>query len=89
MGSNQQLLDDFTTHIGEPKISPLELVGQPGVIQTKQMQNRGLQVVDVDLVFHDVVAEFVGGAERDALLDACPGQPDRERARMVVAAQKL
>jgi hypothetical protein len=55
------------------------------VIQPEQMQDRGLQVVDVNFVFHDVVAEFVGGAQGDSFLDASPGQPDRKCSRVMIA----
>jgi hypothetical protein len=37
-------------------------------------------------ILHDVVAEVVGLAERDARLDAGAGEPVDEAARMVVAA---
>ena len=45
-----------------------------------------MQVVDVDRVVGDVVAEVVGLAVGDAGLDAAAGQPDGEAARVVVAA---
>ena len=68
----QQFLHNLTAYIREAEVAALELVGQAGVVQTEQMQNRGFQVVDVDLVFHNVVAELVGGAQRDSFFDARP-----------------
>ena len=50
------------------------------------MQNRRVQVVHVNLVLHDVEAEVIALAERDAGLDAAARQPHRECVRMMVAA---
>src|SRR5512144_2374883 len=87
--SRQQLLHNLAAHIRKAEVPSLELVSQAGVIQAEQMQNRGLQVVNVNLVLNDVVSEFISGTQRDALLDAGPGQPDRKRSRMVITSQKL
>ena len=37
-------------HIGQTKIAALEAVGQFGVVEAEQVQDRGAQVVDVDFV---------------------------------------
>src|ERR1019366_7334498 len=49
--SGNQFVHHFTAHVGEAKIPAGVAVGQPGVIETEQVQNRGVQVVDVDLLF--------------------------------------
>ena len=66
-------------------VAALELKSA-GVVDAQAVQDRGVQVVDVDGVLDDVVAVVVGLAVGDAGLDAAAGQPDREAARMVVAA---
>ena len=48
------------------------------------MQNRGMQIVDMDLLIHRVPAEFVGGAVDRPAFHAAAGQPHRETKRMVV-----
>ena len=48
-----------------------------GVVDAQQVQDRGVQVVDVDRFFDDVVREVVGLAVGDARLDAAAGQPHR------------
>src|SRR5262245_7797201 len=50
------------------------------------MQNRRLQIADMDGVLHDVVTEGACQAEVDAGPYAAAGQPVAEAARMVVAA---
>ncbi len=42
------------------KSRPWDLVGQSGVVEAEQVEDRRLDVVDVDRVFGDVEAEVVG-----------------------------
>ena len=78
--------DHLAVHVGQPVVPALVLERQLGVVDPQAMQDRGVQVMDVDGVASDVVAEVVGRAVSDAGLDAAAAQPDREAARMVVAA---
>ena len=48
------------------------------MVDAQAVQDRGVQVVDVDRVLDDVVAEVVGLAVDDARLDAAAGEPDGE-----------
>jgi hypothetical protein len=58
------LEQDFTHRVmlldaGKPRVEPLELVAQASVIDAQAVQDRGVEIVDVDRVFSDVVAELV------------------------------
>ena len=53
-------------HAGQPHVQPLELERQPSVVDAQAVQDRRVQVVDVDRVLDDVVAEIVGLAVDDA-----------------------
>ena len=55
----------------------------------EQVQDRRVQVVDVDGVDGGGVADLVGLAVADAALDAAAGHPDGEAVRVVVAAGLL
>ena len=48
--------------VGEPVITPLVLVGQAFVVDAQQVEDGGVEVVDVDAVAGDAVAERVGRA---------------------------
>ena len=48
--------------IGQPEVAAAVAVGQPLVVDAQQVQDRGVQVVDVDAVLDGVHAELVGGA---------------------------
>jgi hypothetical protein len=50
------------------------------------VQDGGVEVVDVDGILGDVVAELVGARRRCAGLDAAAGHPDGEAAGMMIAA---
>jgi hypothetical protein len=73
-------------HIGEPVKSALELVGQPREIDAEAVQHRGVQIVQMCRITHEVVPEVVRFAVRDSRLDAAARHPDGEAARMVIAA---
>ena len=59
----ERLLDDAAGGVGEAEVPALELVGQPRVIDAQAVQDRGVQIVDVDRILRDVVAEVVGLAD--------------------------
>ena len=50
-------------HVGEAEVAALEAVGELGVVEAEQVQDGGVEVVDVDLVLDGVEAEFVGLAD--------------------------
>src|SRR5260221_1908152 len=66
------LRDDVVDHgagdIGQAEVPAAVAIGQLGVIDAEQVQNRRVQVVDVDRLIHRLESEVVGGAvDRPAL----------------------
>src|SRR5689334_23179306 len=57
--SGEQLLHDVAVNVGEPELAPLELVGELGVVQSHQMKNGGVKIVDLHWIFNDVVTKIV------------------------------
>ena len=49
--------------VGQPEVAALEAEGQLGVVEAEQVQDRRLQVVDVDAVLDRREAELVGLAD--------------------------
>src|SRR5262245_62514976 len=84
--SGEELPDDLTADVGEPEVAALEPVGQSGMVESQEVEDGGVQVVDMDRVLDRVEAQVVGTAERRARLDAAAGQPDREAVGVMVAA---
>ena len=55
-----------------------------GVIETEQTKDRGMQIVDVNLVFDRMQTEFVGFADDLSAFYASTGHPHGETSRVVV-----
>src|SRR5258706_13729569 len=76
---------DVPRHVREAEVSSLKLISQLGVVDTQRAQDGRMQIVNVDRIFHDVVAVVVGLADADAGLDASAGEPHGEAAWMMIA----
>src|SRR5205823_10046660 len=87
--SRQNLLHHVAAHISQPMMPSLELERQAGVVDAQAVQDRRVQVVDVDRIAGDVVAVGVGFAVGDAGLDGVAGRPGGGGARMVGGAVVL
>ena len=57
--SSQHSTHDVPIHIGETVIAALEAERELGVVETELVQQRRVQIVDVDRVARDVVAEII------------------------------
>src|SRR5262245_48572232 len=73
-------------HIRQPEIAALKAIRQPPMVDAQAVEQRGVEVVDVDGIADDVVAVVVGFAVAHAGPDAAAGEEEREAAAMVVAA---
>src|SRR4051812_34124049 len=76
--SRQDRADDFAVDVGQAHVAATGAEGQPFVVDAEQVQHGRVQVVDLDLVAHGLVAPLVGLAVGDAALHAAAGQPDGE-----------
>src|SRR4051812_17612326 len=76
--SGEQTLHDLPGDVREAEVAPLEAVGQAGVVDPQEVEERGLEVVDVDGVGGDVHAEVVRRPVGQPGLDAAAGEPGGE-----------
>ncbi len=53
----------LSVYVCQSKVATLIAPGELFVIQSQQVQNGGLQVVDVDGAFSDVHTEVIGGTQ--------------------------
>src|SRR5579871_708763 len=84
--SGGQFLHDAPIDVGEAHIAARVEVGQEGVVHAHQVQDAGMQVMNVNLVLDGGVAEVVGRADHLSALYAAARHPGAEAARIVVAA---
>lgn len=71
--------------VGQPEATPLVFVRQSLVIDPHQVQNCGVEIVNVNAIFDHIVAEFVGRPVADPWFDTTAGHPGGETSRMVIA----
>ena len=60
--SRHNVVDHITEHIGQAHVAAVVAVGELEVVQTEQMQNGRVDVVDVHGVMDGVHAEVIGAA---------------------------
>src|SRR5262249_2663090 len=82
----EQLLNHVSINVGEAEVAAAVVKRELLMIQTKQVENRCVPIVDVHRLFDRLVAEFVGRAVGQAALDAAAGHPDRIAFVVVVPA---
>lgn len=82
----QQRLDDPPVNICQTMMPPLVLERQAAVVDAQAIQQCRIQIVDVNPVLGDVVAEVVGGSVSGPRANTAAGHPDRKTSRVVVAA---
>ncbi len=73
-------------HVGQPALDAVVIERQPRVVDAQQVQDRGVEVVDIDRLLGHLPADVVGRSVSDAVLEAGSGQPDAEGVRVVIAA---
>jgi len=76
-------------HVRQPEVSARVAEGEAFVVEAEQVENRRLQVVDMDGVDLRLEAELVRRAIDGAAFHAAAREPGREAVVVVVAAVDL
>ena len=84
--SGKNIFHHVPTHIGKAKVSPGVAECQFLVIEPKDVQHGGVQVVRVDFVIRCGVAVIVGFAVAEAAFHAATGQPYGKAVWVMIAA---
>ena len=71
--------------ICQAEIAPAISEREPLMVETHQMQNRGVQVVNVNLFFNRSKTEFVRRSVRHSAFDTASGQPDCKSVVIVIS----
>lgn len=72
--------------IGQSKIATSVAIGQSLVVDSEQVEERGVEVVHMDFVFGCIETEVIGGPVTESGLNSCAGQPPREGMGIVIAS---
>src|ERR1051326_751197 len=74
----QEWLYDLAFHISETEVTALKTIGESFVIESKEVENGSLEIVDADLVASDGKSQSVGLAVNHALLPTRPAEKHRK-----------
>ena len=82
---------DRGDHVGfldarEAVFEALELERQPLVIDSEAVQDRGMEISDVNGITNAVVPELVGFSERESATNTPPGQEHGKGSAMMIPA---
>ena len=83
----QDFSHDSAMNIGEPVVTALEGECQALMIETEAVQQRRLNVMNVNRVSSDVKSQIIGGTVHHARFDTTARQPHGEGLGMVVSPQ--
>src|SRR5262249_24293559 len=81
-----QFVDDLAFDVRQTEVPTAVAIREFGMVDSHQMEDRGMQVVNVDGLIDDLEAKLVGGTVNISALDPTAGQPDGKAERVVVAA---
>lgn len=79
-------MNHVAVDVGEASLEPVVIKGQPLVVEAKQVQDRGVQIVDGGDVLLRLPAKQIRCTECVTSLDASAGKPSGEAVGIVVAA---
>ena len=74
-------------YAGEPFVESVMVINQLLVIQSQKVQDRGMEIVDTDTVFHGLVTDLVGSSINRTALDSTPRHPHAETSRTMIATR--
>src|SRR5210317_1173929 len=74
-------------NISEPEISPLVFECQSFMVNTKQVQDCCMKIVNMHASLGDTVGIVIRLAVGHARLDSATGKPDREISRMMIPSK--
>ena len=73
-------------NVGQPEVTTAVVIGQFFVIEAKQVQHCGMQIMNVHPVLDCMVAKLVRCAVNETRLYTAPRHPHRVPVRIMVAA---
>ena len=79
-------MNNVTVDVGQAEVSTGVAIGQFRVVEAQKMKHRGVQVMQVNLVFDGIVAVIVGSTVPNACFHTSTSEPHRVPLRIVISA---
>ena len=73
--SGDDVLNNFAVHVSQAEVAARVAIRQLLVVKSKQMQDRGVPIVNVALIFHRLVTVFVRRSVAERCFHPGAGQP--------------
>ena len=73
-------------NVGQTKVASLKSIGQSSVIETQQMQQRRIQVMDMHWVGYDIESKVIRLAVNISSFESAPSKPHAEAAIVMIAS---
>src|SRR5439155_20395616 len=77
---------DLSVNIRQPEIASRVAISKFFVVEAQKLQDRGMQIMDVNYVFHCLEPKFIRGSMDSPALHPTASQPDGEAIRVMVTA---
>src|SRR4051794_12843188 len=85
--SGEDGFHDLAMDVGQAEVPAGVAVGEPLVVESEEVQDRGVEVVHADGILDGLEPEVVGGTVDRPALDPSAGHPDAEAVVVVIAAE--
>ena len=79
-------MSNHAVNIGQTEIATLVFISESLVMNAQEMQNGGVEIVNVNGVANNIIAVVVRFAERKPFLDSGSRHENREATWMVIAS---
>ena len=86
MDSRQKFTDDASIDVGDAIVTPLMTISEVFVVETEEVEDGGMEVVHVHLVFDRPVTEFIGGSVGESAFGSAASQPHCETIGIMVTS---
>ena len=80
------VFDHFAIDIGQPEVATSVSVGQTFVVDAEEVEDGGVEIVEVDFALDSTIAVFVGRSTGDATFYSSTGKEGGETVGVVTAA---
>src|SRR5260370_1740182 len=87
--SGQHLSNYVSVNVSETHVAAAETIGQPLVIETKLVQDSGMNVVNRGRILRHAVSELIRTPVRAASLESAAGEEDRVTVDVVIASHSV
>lgn len=78
LDSGNPVFYEFSGDVGESKIAALEAVREAEVIESEQVEQRRVEIIDVDWVTRDIPTDFVGFTVGESAFESAASHQDGE-----------